>query len=63
MVGSPRPHDGRAWGLFLTAKGAALVHNRNRKVRRCDMQIAARPAGRERRELLRLLVKLTERRK
>jgi DNA-binding MarR family transcriptional regulator len=57
-----RPDDGRAWGLFLTAKGAALVRNLKRKVRRHDGQFAARLAARERKELLRLLAKLTDRR-
>ena len=57
-----RPDDGRAWGLFLTAKGAALARKLNRKVRRHDGQFAARLAAREREELLRLLAKLTDRR-
>src|SRR5476651_2714034 len=57
-----RPDDGRAWGLFLTAKGAALVRNLKRKVRRHDRQFAARLAAGERKELLRLLAKLTDRR-
>ena len=57
-----RPLDGRAWGLFLTAKGAALVRNLKRKVRRHDRRFAARLAAGERKELLRLLAKLTDRR-
>jgi DNA-binding MarR family transcriptional regulator len=55
-----RPDDGRAWGLFLTANGAALVRRLNRKVRRHDMQFATRLAARERKELLRLLTKLAD---
>jgi DNA-binding MarR family transcriptional regulator len=57
-----RADDGRAWGLFLTAKGAALVRNLNRKVGRYDRQFAARLAPRERKQLMRLLAKLTDRR-
>jgi DNA-binding MarR family transcriptional regulator len=57
-----RADDGRAWGLFLTAKGAALARKLNRKVRRHDAQFAARLAALERKELLRLLAKLTDRR-
>ena len=57
-----RPEDGRAWGLFLTAKGLTLVRKLNRKVRRHDRQFAARLEARERKALLRLLAKLTDRR-
>ena len=55
-----RSDDGRAWGLFLTAKGTALVRRLNLKVRRHDGQFATRLAARERKELLRLLAKLTD---
>jgi DNA-binding MarR family transcriptional regulator len=55
-----RANDGRAWGLFLTAKGTALVRRLNRKVGRHDRQFATRLAARERKELLRLLAKLTD---
>ena len=50
------------WGVFLTAKGAARVRKLNRKDRRYSTQFAARLAARERKELLRLLAKLTDRR-
>jgi len=55
-----RPDDGRAWGLFLTKKGAALLAGLKRKVRQHDSLFAARLAPRERKELLRLLAKLSE---
>ena len=53
-----RPDDGRAWGLFLTGKGEALLRNLKRKVKQYDRQFAARLEPGERRELLRLLGKL-----
>ena len=53
-----RRDDGRAWGLYLTAKGQRLIERLRRRVRDYDRRFAARiPAG-ERRELLRLLNKL-----
>lgn len=53
-----RPDDGRAWGLFLTTKGAALLRDLKRRVRSHDKRFAGRLAPAERRELLRLLEKL-----
>jgi DNA-binding MarR family transcriptional regulator len=53
-----RPDDGRAWGLYLTAKGARMLRVLRRRVRAHDQRVAARLAKRERRELLRLLAKL-----
>jgi len=54
-----RPDDGRAWGLFLTAKGEALLRKLKRNVRGHDRRFAQRLNPAERRELLRLLEKLT----
>ena len=53
-----RPDDGRAWGLFLTEKGATLLRKLKRNVRSHDRKFAERLAPAERRELLRLLEKL-----
>jgi DNA-binding MarR family transcriptional regulator len=54
-----RPDDGRAWGLYLTPKGERLLGTLRRRVRAQDRRFAARLAGGERRELLRLLEKLS----
>jgi DNA-binding MarR family transcriptional regulator len=54
-----KPEDGRSWGLFLTAKGETLLRKLKRAVRSHDRQFAARLDPGERRELLRLLEKLT----
>ena len=53
-----RPDDGRAWGLYLTAKGQRLTEQLRRRVRDQDRRFAARINPNERRELLRLLDKL-----
>jgi DNA-binding MarR family transcriptional regulator len=53
-----RPDDGRAWGLYLTPRGGRVLETLRRRVRQQDRRFAARLAGRERRELLRLLEKL-----
>ncbi|HEY2336649.1 MAG TPA: MarR family transcriptional regulator [Burkholderiales bacterium] len=53
-----RPDDGRAWGLYLTPKGGRVLETLRRRVRQQDRRFAGRLAGRERRELLRLLEKL-----
>ena len=53
-----RPDDARAWGLFLTSSGAALLRDLKRKVKRHDRLFAAQLAPAERVELLRLLSKL-----
>lgn len=54
-----RPDDGRAWGLYLTAKGERTVETLRRRVRSQDQRFAARLAAPERRQLLRLLDKLS----
>jgi len=54
-----RPDDGRAWGLYLTPRGAAFLRRLRSKVRAHDLSFAGRLDARERRELLRLLEKLT----
>lgn len=54
-----KPDDGRAWGLFLTGKGEALLKKLRRNVRSHDRRFAEKLAPAERRELLRLLEKLT----
>lgn len=54
-----RPDDGRAWGLFLTAKGEKVLRRLKRNVRSHDRKFADRLNAAERRELLRLLEKLT----
>jgi DNA-binding MarR family transcriptional regulator len=54
----PRSDDGRAWGLYLTAKGQRLIERLRRRVRSYDRRFAARLVARERSELLRLLQKL-----
>jgi DNA-binding MarR family transcriptional regulator len=53
-----RPDDGRAWGLYLTPRGGRVLETLRRRVRQQDKRFAARLAGKERRELLRLLEKL-----
>ena len=54
-----QPDDGRAWGLYLTARGQHLIERLRRRVRTYDRRFAARIGTRERRELLRLLEKLS----
>ncbi len=53
-----KPDDGRAWGLFLTAKGEATLKKLKRNVRAHDRRFAEKLDPAERRELLRLLEKL-----
>ena len=53
-----RNGDGRAWGLYLTARGQALVADLRRRVRAEDGAFAARLAPRERASLRKLLNKL-----
>ncbi len=53
-----KPEDGRAWGLFLTAKGEKLLKKLKRNVRAHDKRFGDKLAPAERRELLRLLEKL-----
>ncbi|MDX1374424.1 MAG: MarR family winged helix-turn-helix transcriptional regulator [Burkholderiales bacterium] len=53
-----RPDDARAWGLYLTRQGKALVATLKRSVWHHDQRFGARLTPAERRELLRLLDKL-----
>jgi DNA-binding MarR family transcriptional regulator len=53
-----RADDGRAWGLYLTRRGEALVERMKRRVIASDRRRAAVLSARERRELQRLLAKL-----
>jgi DNA-binding MarR family transcriptional regulator len=53
-----RPEDARAWGLYLTRRGRALVGTLKRRVLRYDQRFAAKLTPAERREFLRLLGKL-----
>ena len=53
-----RADDGRAWGLYLTRRGEALVERMKRRVVAHDRRRAAVLSERERRELQRLLAKL-----
>ena len=53
-----RADDGRAWGLYLTRRGEALVERMKRRVIASDRRRAAVLSARERRELQRLLTKL-----
>jgi len=53
-----RPHDGRAWGLFLTRRGEALLEKLKRKVRAHDNRLTTRLTAAERRTLFRLLERL-----
>ena len=54
-----RNGDGRAWGLYLTARGKSLIAKLARRVRRNDAAFAARLSPQELVELKRLLDKLT----
>ena len=53
-----RVDDGRAWGLYLTRRGEALVERLKHRVVALDRKRAAVLSARERRELQRLLAKL-----
>jgi len=53
-----RPDDARAWGLYLTRHGKAIVGRLKRSVWQHDQHFGARLGPAERRELLRLLGKL-----
>jgi DNA-binding MarR family transcriptional regulator len=53
-----RPEDARAWGLYLTRRGKALVGMLKRRVLQHDERFGARLSAAERREFLRLLAKL-----
>jgi DNA-binding MarR family transcriptional regulator len=52
------PHDGRAWGLYLTPRGEAELKRLNKKVRAHDARFAARLTAGERATLKDLLSKL-----
>ena len=54
-----RPDDGRAWGLYLTVRGEHLLEKLRRSVRAQDQRFAARLGKAERRQLLRLLEKIS----
>jgi len=54
-----RPGDGRVWGLHLTRAGEQLVQKLKRRVLDHDQKKSRCLTAAERRELLRLLVKLT----
>lgn len=54
-----RPEDGRSWGLFLTAKGVTLLRDLKRRIKRQDRLFSQRLDEAERRQLLRLLAKLS----
>jgi DNA-binding MarR family transcriptional regulator len=53
------PKDGRTWGLHLTRKGEQLVERMKRRVLDLDYRKTRSLRKNERRELLRLLEKLT----
>jgi len=55
-----RADDGRAWGLYLTRRGAALAAGLKRRVRAQDARLGARLTAAERRALLRLLDRVAE---
>jgi DNA-binding MarR family transcriptional regulator len=57
-----RHGDGRAWGLYLTARGKTLLARLRRRVIAHDASFAGRLRPREQEELKRLLEKLTHRR-
>lgn len=54
-----RTDDGRAWGLYLTRRGEHMVARMKRSVVHYDRKRAAKLSGRERRDLQRLLAKLS----
>jgi DNA-binding MarR family transcriptional regulator len=54
------PDDGRSWGLHLTRKGEQLVERMKRRVLDLDFRKTKSLSKSERRELLRLLEKLTQ---
>jgi len=53
-----RPDDARAWGLYLTRRGRALVGTLRRRVLLHDRRFGARLTPVEQRQFLRLLAKL-----
>jgi DNA-binding MarR family transcriptional regulator len=55
-----RPEDARAWGLYLTRRGRALVGPLSRRVLARDRRFGARLTKTELREFRRLLGKLTQ---
>lgn len=54
-----RPGDGRVWGLHLTRSGEQLVERMKRRVVELDLEKSKLLSAKERRELLRLLEKLS----
>ncbi|HTP96417.1 MAG TPA: MarR family transcriptional regulator [Burkholderiales bacterium] len=53
-----RPDDARVWGLYLTARGAALLDRLRPRIRQRERALVSRLSGRERALLTRLLTKL-----
>jgi DNA-binding MarR family transcriptional regulator len=53
-----RRDDGRAWGLYLTARGERLLETLRRRVRAQDQRFAARLTKTDQRKLLQFLDKL-----
>jgi DNA-binding MarR family transcriptional regulator len=53
------PNDGRAWGLHLTPRGERLAQQLRRRVLELDLKRTSNLSKSERRELLRLLEKLS----
>jgi len=51
-------HDARAWGLYLTSRGLALVEEMKRRIVEAERKRSAALTPGERKELLRLLRKL-----
>jgi len=54
-----RADDGRAWGLYLTGRGERLIGELRRRVRAYDRRFAARLRKGERKQLLKLLERLS----
>jgi len=54
-----RPNDGRAWGLHLTRRGQQFADAMKQRVLEFDLKKAKTVSAKERRELLRLLEKLS----
>lgn len=54
-----RPNDGRAWGLHLSREGERFTARLKRRVIALDLRRSRCLSARERRELLRLLEKLS----
>jgi DNA-binding MarR family transcriptional regulator len=55
-----RPDDARAWGLYLTPRGAARLRGLSRRVRANDARFAAKLTPAEQATLRQLLAKLAD---